>query len=193
MNGDDIMPPKFKFSKDQIIDKAYEIVSSEGADNLTARHLGEKLNSSSKVIFGLFNGMDELKECVIQKGYSEMAKQLNEALANRNRLSYITCGLVYIGFARNNPNMFKLLYMRDRSNESKTFNDESLEGIYQTISKKSNVSLEEAKEAHLKYWFYMHGIATLVSSSYLSYDEAYIEQLLKEGYEGIIYSIKNRK
>ena len=41
------MPPKAKFSKEQITEAGLQIVREKGADSLTARALGEKLGSSS--------------------------------------------------------------------------------------------------------------------------------------------------
>ena len=40
------MPPKPKFSKEEIIDAALDIVSRDGVAALTARELGEKLETS---------------------------------------------------------------------------------------------------------------------------------------------------
>ena len=40
------MPPKPKFSKEEIIDAALDIVSQNGVAALTARELGEKLGCS---------------------------------------------------------------------------------------------------------------------------------------------------
>ena len=45
------MPPKAKFSKEQITEAGLQIVREKGADSLTARALGEKLGSSSCPVF----------------------------------------------------------------------------------------------------------------------------------------------
>ncbi len=45
------MPPKAKFTKEQVISAALDVVESEGADALTARKLGEKLGSSARPVF----------------------------------------------------------------------------------------------------------------------------------------------
>ena len=59
------MPPKAKFTKEQVISAALDVVESEGADALTARKLGEKLGSSARPVFTVFNGMDEVQAGVI--------------------------------------------------------------------------------------------------------------------------------
>ena len=58
------MPPKPKFTKEEIVAAAVEIVRQEGEDALTARSLGNKLGASARPIFTVFNSMDEVKESV---------------------------------------------------------------------------------------------------------------------------------
>ena len=55
------MPPKFKFTKDEIITAAFETVRERGEDALTAREVAKKLGSSSSPIFTVFADMGELK------------------------------------------------------------------------------------------------------------------------------------
>lgn len=59
------MPPKAKFTKEEIIEAALEITRSEGFQALTARALGTKLGSSSRPIFTLFQNMDEVQQEVV--------------------------------------------------------------------------------------------------------------------------------
>lgn len=58
------MPPKPKFSKEEIIDAALDIVSRDGVAALTARELGEKLGCSSSPIFTVFKSMDEVMQAI---------------------------------------------------------------------------------------------------------------------------------
>ena len=56
------MPPKPKFTKDQMIAAALDIVSEKGLSALTARNLGARLGGSSRPIFTLYHSMDEVIE-----------------------------------------------------------------------------------------------------------------------------------
>ena len=60
------MPPKAKFTRDEIIEKALDIVHTEGIDRLTSRELGAQLGSSARPIFTVFESMDEVKLEVIR-------------------------------------------------------------------------------------------------------------------------------
>ena len=44
------MPPKPKFTKDEIVDAALDIVSRDGVEAMTAREVGERLGSSARPI-----------------------------------------------------------------------------------------------------------------------------------------------
>ena len=48
------MPPKFKFTREQIVAAALEVTRKNGITGLTARGLAAELGSSAKPIFGLF-------------------------------------------------------------------------------------------------------------------------------------------
>ena len=55
------MPPKFKFTREEIIEKALNVTRAKGISGLTARTLAAELGSSSKTIFGSFKNMEEVQ------------------------------------------------------------------------------------------------------------------------------------
>ena len=55
------MPPKPKFTREEIVDAALSIVSERGVDALTARELGERLGSSARPVFTVFKNMEEVQ------------------------------------------------------------------------------------------------------------------------------------
>ena len=59
------MPPKCKFTRDEIIAAALDIARKDGLYAVTARSLGEKLGSSSKPIFSIFENMEEVLEATL--------------------------------------------------------------------------------------------------------------------------------
>ena len=58
------MPPKPKFTKEDIIAAALELVSQRGMDALTSRDLGAKLGSSARPIFTVFENMEQVQQQV---------------------------------------------------------------------------------------------------------------------------------
>lgn len=56
------MPPKPRFTREEIVAAALDIVSRKGIEALTARELGEALGSSARPIFTVFRSMEELQQ-----------------------------------------------------------------------------------------------------------------------------------
>jgi len=61
------MGPKVKFTREQIIDAAFEIVQTEGIDSITMRKIAEKMGGSVAPIYVNFKNVDELKDALIEK------------------------------------------------------------------------------------------------------------------------------
>ena len=55
------MPPKAKFTNQQIVEAVLDIIRNEGMENLTARSLGKRLGSSACPIFTVFENMEEVE------------------------------------------------------------------------------------------------------------------------------------
>ena len=60
------MPPKAKFTREQITKAALEIVREENFERLTARSLGKKMGSSACPIFTVFENMEEVQQAVLE-------------------------------------------------------------------------------------------------------------------------------
>ena len=61
------MPPKVKITKEMIIDAAFEIARSEGAENINARTVSKKLGCSTQPVMYHFKTIEELKKNVYIK------------------------------------------------------------------------------------------------------------------------------
>ena len=59
------MPPKAKFTKEQITKAALGVVSEKGVQALTAKELGAALGTSTTPIFTVFNSMQEVQDAVM--------------------------------------------------------------------------------------------------------------------------------
>ena len=62
------MPPKFKFTREQIVDAGFAIVRSKGWAGLSTRSLAEALGASSRPIYSFFKSITELEEAIVRRG-----------------------------------------------------------------------------------------------------------------------------
>lgn len=61
------MPPKNKFSKEQISEAAFAIAESEGIDRITIRKVADRLGSSIAPIYVNFTDVEALSKPLLTK------------------------------------------------------------------------------------------------------------------------------
>ena len=105
------MPPKVKITKEKIIDAATEIVRVAGIDALNARGLATALGVSTQPIFSCFSSMPELRKAVFVRANSIYEGYLKETIESGEYPPYKSMGIGYIRFAREERELFKLLFM----------------------------------------------------------------------------------
>ena len=178
------MPPKFKFSREEILQAALELTRESGISAVTARALGARLGSSAKPIFGLFENMQEVQQEVLKAADRLYQSRLQKAMASRQYPPYKASGMAYIAFAKEERELFKLLFMRDRSHEVPE-DPSSIQPLIEDIQRNTGLGREDAFLFHMEMWVYVHGIATMVATSYLSWDMDTVSQILTDAYLGL--------
>lgn len=181
------MPPKFKFTKDEIINAALNVTRNNGISGLTARALAAELGCSVKPIFGLFKNMEEVQQEVLTASNLLYQNYLREDMAKGKYPPYKASGMAYIRFAKEERELFRLLFMRDRSNEKIEENKEEIKPLMQLIKQNLGISEDDAYLFHLEMWLYVHGIATMIATSYLDWDDEFISKVLTDAYMGLKY------
>lgn len=187
------MPPKFKFTKEEIISAALDITRQKGISAVTARALASKLGSSVKPIFGHFENMQQLQLEVLNAANELYTNYINQSMLQGKYPPYKASGMAYICFAKEEKELFKLLFMRDRSNENIEERREDIRPILDVIMKNLNINEDEAYVFHLQQWVYVHGIATMIATNYLQWDSLFIEKALTDSYLGLKYQYTGKE
>lgn len=190
------MPPKAKFTREEIISAAFEMVKSDGFEVLTARSLGAKLGSSARPIFTVFKSMEEVQAEVIQK-----AKRLYESYEDKDMSgtnAFKGSGTGYIRFASDEPKLFQLLFMKEKSEVPSPEMvleqiDDYSEKILNTVREQYGLSREAAARVYLHLWLYSHGIAVAIATKICTFTEEQIDMMLLEVGAGIIRKIKTEE
>lgn len=178
------MPPKCRFTREEIIQAALDLTAEKGVGALTARGLAQRLGSSAKPIFGLFANMEEVQQEVVKAANLGYQEYLRQDMSAGRYPPYKASGMAYIRFAREQKELFKLLFMRDRTHEEKAAGDE-LEALLGLIQKNMGLSRDDAYRFHLEMWIYVHGIATMIATAYLEWDMDFISAALTDAYQGL--------
>ena len=185
------MPAKRKIQKEDILKASISIISHEGLNALNARKVAKALGCSTQPLFYLYENMDEIKKEVLQ----EISKLFNQALlkSNYDQPVYKDIGVNYIRFAKDEPEFFKIMFQSKMNKEMFDFIDltGSSSQIFETISKQTGLSLENAKQFHLRMWLYVNGIASLAANQTVEFNDEEIIDLLKDQYVSmLLYEVK---
>ena len=181
------MPPKFKFTRDEVLRAALDLTREKGMIAVTARGVAERLGCSVKPVFGLFKNMEEVHRAVISSAKALFENYVAETTASGKYPPYKASGMAYIRFAIEERELFKLLYMRDRSHENIQNDAQEIKPILELLKESLGLTEEKASLFHLEMWVYVHGIATMLATSYLDWDIKLTEQVITDAYEGLKY------
>lgn len=193
MGGDEKMPPMAKFSREEIISAALEIVRERGIDAVTARELGARLNSSARPVFTVFENMEEVRKEVVKAAREVYRQYVEQGLAQE--LAFRGVGLAYIQFAIKEPKLFQLLYMGEQCEVSDITHvlaviDENYEAILQSVQKPYGLKREQAKRLYQHLWIYTHGIGTLCATQVCYFSDAEIEKMITEIFISLLEKMK---
>ena len=111
------MPPRTKITKSAIREAALTVVREHGAAACNARAVAAKLSCSTQPIFSHYRSMEEVRHDVIVRAYELYRAYLAREMSSGNYPPYKASGIAYIRFAKEERELFKLLFMRDRSGE----------------------------------------------------------------------------
>ncbi len=177
------MPPIVRFSREAVLDAAYQLIRREGPAALNARAVAKELGGSTQPIFRLFSGMEELKQAVIELTLQTWKTSLSQRL-QESAFPYLTIGMSFLLFARDEPELFKLLFMRDRVSDG-SCTDYNVNWGIPLIEDTVKVDVETARKLYDRNWFYCYGLAVSIATKYIScMSECHMRQLLVESLQG---------
>ena len=190
------MPPKPKFTKEEIVAAALELVSEKGIEALTARELGVRLGSSARPIFTVFNSMEEVQEAVCAaalkrfESYAEKAEHYTPVFKQ--------IGMQMILFAKEEPMLFQLCYMSD------SHNVHGFDDIYgrlgdvaytcvDVIQRDYALSEKDARALFEHVWIHTFGIGALCATGMCDFSEEQIIEMLGHDFVAMLIHIKSGK
>jgi AcrR family transcriptional regulator len=179
------MAPKVKITKEEILSAAVELVRTGGEQSLNARNIASALNCSTQPIFSNFATMEELRYAVLVQADALYRDYIHREMESGKYPAYKASGMAYIRFAKEEKELFKLLYMRNRDGEAFSVGaevDSEMEALVQT---QTGLGETEAKLFHLEVWAYVHGIATMFATGFLNLEWELVSKMLTDCYQGL--------
>lgn len=190
------MPPKPKYTKEQIVAVALDVVAKNGVEALTAKELGHALNTSTTPIFTVFNSMQDVQDAV-----KIAAMERFESYAHKTGQDmpvFKQVGMQMVLFAKNEPRLYQFLFM------SANGNVRSFDDIYSHLGDVANecltaiqtdygLSRDAAKTLFEHTWIHTFGIGTLCATGMCNFSEEQISKMLTQDFTAMMMLMKSGK
>lgn len=149
-----------------LLDAAENILVSEGLDKLSLRSIAKLAGVSHAAPKNHFNNLTGLLSALAARGYRRFGKEIFARVENtphcQNKFSQV--GLAYIIFARDNPELFLLMFRSQSLDYERPELKEASDKTFSVLSEnsKNKITTEQSQSAVIKPWALVHGFAMLM-------------------------------
>lgn len=180
------MPPTVRFTRDAVLHAACQLMRREGMEAVNARAIAKELGGSTQPIFRLFTNMEDLhRELILYVARQFQAHA--EADMAQSDSPYIQLCTTYLLYGRDEPELFKLLFMRDRVSEGQYSDQTNFDLVFNIIKKETPLDDETALRFFERTWLFIHGLAVCIATKYIPcQDERYLISMVKEAYNAAV-------
>lgn len=187
------MAPKSKFTKEQIIDAAFEIARTEGINGITIRKVADKLGSSIAPIYVNFNEVDELIQEVVNKTI-DVSKQL--LMEQNTGNPFYDIGVASLRFAKEYSVLYRDLVMK--KNDHMQDHEHEMGNLVELMKQDPHLEglpNEELTTILLKMKIFQTGLSVMVANGLLpaDFDEGKTIHILNSTAIDIIGAAQMRK
>ncbi len=171
--------------KEEFIRIAFDFIAKEDVEKLTLKVLSDATGTSRSAIYKHFKNKDALIETIIERGFDKFdvettlyLKDASKALVDR---FYLT-GKLYVTFARENPNLYRLLFGKKYAHireELLSIKDEDCSGfsaLQKTVEdgqKQGILKKDDSYRQAIVIWAAMHGFSSLIIDGFMDVETVY--------------------
>ena len=172
------MPPRVKIEREEIVKTALELLKANGEEGLNARNIAKVLGCSTQPVFSNFQTMEELKFEAINLAKKTYYKYEQEYTKNNNVSLYKAKSVAYITFAKEEGQLFKILFLSKGEN---LLNAE----LEQILVEGYGLNQETAKLFNIEMWAFVHGLAVMTANANFPLHDAVINRIFDDAFSGI--------
>ena len=186
------MPPRAKITREMILEAAFELIRKVGFERITAQSVATELGCSTQPVMSHFKRVEDLRIAAAEKADQYHGAYLMD-IAGEDPMLEI--GLNYIRFAREERNLFRLLFQSGSFSGTTLWDSlesPELEPVLEVFSREAGISLVDAKKAFKALFLVVHGYASMFAANEMDYNEEEIKADLTLIFEGTVCSLKER-
>lgn len=176
--------PKAKVTRDMVIEAAFAIARTAGAEQVNARTVSQELGCSTQPVMYHFATIEALKRAV----YAKADRYHSDYLMETEDLP-LGIGLNYIRFAIEEPHLFRFLFQSGFAMEGslpEMLDSAELTPILAAMQGALGMSAAQTKRIFTTVALFTHGYASLLANNGLDYDEAATAEQLERVWRGAV-------
>lgn len=187
------MPPKPKFTREEIVQTALDVVSRKGVEALTAKELGDALGSSARPIFTVFTSMKEVQDAVRAAAMRRFESFAEQKLPGMPLFKQV--GMWMVLFGAREPKLYQLLFMQENRN-AVSFDDvfgelgPTAETCIALIRETYSLSETEARLLFENVWIYTFGVGALCATRVCHFSEERLGEMLSTEFQAMMLLVK---
>ena len=190
------MPPKPKFTRQEVAAVAFAMIKEGGVSALTARDLGARLGTSARPIFTLFKNMEDVKQAARELAVQEFMEYISDYQEYTPAFKRI--GMMMVSYGLYEPELFKLLFMqehREKQGFQNTVRDlgDIPETCVSLICRDYGISREDAVLVFEQLWTFAFGLGAMCAMGVCTLSEEEIGRRLGTMFAGTVMVITSGK
>ncbi|HOS98131.1 MAG TPA: WHG domain-containing protein [Deltaproteobacteria bacterium] len=190
--------PEKRFSSEDIVNAAFQVIRKEGWDKCTARSIARELGSSTMPIYSALKSMKNIEDSIAKKASDVL---LYYQTRKWSGLGFLDMGVGYVMFAQEERNLFRMMYFREPGTEdddqrARKFRGYVFDALMERLEHEEimeGLSTEQRREVLSKMWVFSHGLAVLINNAVIEpMNESEISQVLMDTGSLIITGERSR-
>lgn len=185
--------PKQKITREMVVDAAFDIARREGPEKVIVKNIADKLGCSVQPIYSYCSNMEGLKEALIERTGAFMKEYLAAHIEKNDYFK--SMGRAQLRFAREEPALFQLYFLRHRNDIhslQELYSKESSRAVAEFISDTLQLTMAQAEQLHLHMIIYTMGIASILATSCSDIPEEELMAQLETAYDAFLAEIRRR-
>ncbi|MGN1360654.1 MAG: TetR/AcrR family transcriptional regulator [Eggerthellaceae bacterium] len=182
------MPPRPKFTKEEVLAAALKIVRERGESALTARNLGAELGSSTRPLFTLFTGMEQIKQEMAMGPATELFLDSCKNIRDYTP-AFKKFGMMLVEFAENEPHLFEFLFTsphgKTQSLQEWT-HDRLGDQAVDIICSEYGLDRETARTLFREVWLHCFALCILRVKNVVHLSEQEVSESLSRSFVGLL-------
>ena len=172
------MAPRNKYTREEMVEAAVRVVREKGIDALTAKALAGELGVSTQPVFTCFHTIEEAKREVRVAAERVYDRYVEDGL--RMKVPFLGVGMQYIRFAKEEPQLYRLLFLTTNENGNSSVMDaihHSQDLVRESLQQIYHIDAPTADRYFRDMWLVAHSLASLAVTG-VCFEREELEQIM---------------